>query len=224
LLVAATICGGKSFQEDWSKPGAIYISKIPDNFEEEWHLQPILTGLFQNHGLIVQEMDGSHYLYIGCRNGLLRVRIPVDPEGPWEADTILDTPVSDLSFFDLDGDGQLELVTIEPFHGNRLVIYRSEKSNWKPVFETELAFGHVVWSGMLSGQPGILAGSRKEREELSWYYSSVKDLNLRTRFDIDTKIGPTQIDVIHEPVRDLIVSANHTRGEIALYEVRTKHS
>jgi len=224
FLVAATICGGKSFQEDWSKPGAIYISRIPDNPEEQWHLHPILTGLFQNHGLVLQEMDGAHYLYIGCENGLLRMRIPTDPEGPWKAETILATPVSDLSFFDLDGDGQLELATIEPFHGNRLVVYRSDKGQWKPVFETELSFGHVVWSGTLLGQPGILAGSRRKQEELSWYYSSGKDLNLRTRFDIDTKIGPTQIDVIHELDRDLIVSANHTPGEIALYELRAKHS
>jgi hypothetical protein len=88
------------------------------------------------------------------------------------------------------------------------------------MFEAELAFGHVVWSGMLLGQPGVLAGSRREREELSWYYSSGNDLNLRYRLDIDTKIGPTQIDVIHEPVRDLIVSANHSPGEVALYELR----
>ena len=221
-LVAATICGGKSFQEDWSKPGAIYISKIPDNPEEQWCIQPILTGLFQNHGLVLQEKDGSQSLWIGCRNGLLRMPIPADPEGPWRAETVLHTPVSDLSFFDLDGDGSLELATIEPFHGDRLVLYRSEKGDWKPAFEAELAFGHVVWSGMLFGQPGILAGSRKKREELSWYFSSGKDLNLRERFDIDTMIGPTQIDVIHEPDRDLIVSANHTPGEIALYELRPK--
>jgi hypothetical protein len=224
FLVAATICGGKSFKEDWSKPGAIYISKIPDNPEEQWRLQPIISGLFQNHGLILQEIDDSQFLYIGCRNGLLRVRIPSGSEGPWEAETVLDTPVSDLSFFDLDGDGHLELATIEPFHGNLLVIYRSEKGVWKPVFEAELAFGHVVWCGTLLGQPGVLAGSRKEREELSWYYSSGKDLNLREQFDIDTKIGPTQIDVIHEPGRELIVSANRTPGEIALYEVHPKHS
>ena len=219
FLVAATICGGKSSQEDWSQPGAVYVSVVPEDAGQPWHLQPVVTGLYQNHGLIVQEIEGTRYVFVGCRNGLLRLRVPEGTEDTWQAEMILDQPVSDLSFFDLDGDGQLELVTIEPFHGDRLVVYHSDQGAWKPVFNAELAFGHVVWAGMLLGQPGVLAGSRRGREELAWHFSSHGDLNLKERFEIDSGIEPTQIEVMHERGRELIVSANHKAGEVTLYEL-----
>jgi hypothetical protein len=220
FLVAATICGGKSSQEDWSQPGAVYAAAVPEDAERPWRLQPVATGLYQNHGLIVQEIEGTRYLFVGCRNGLLQLRVPQSGADDWQAETVLDQPVSDLSFFDLDGDGRLELVTIEPFHGNRLAVYRRENGAWKLVFSAAMAFGHVVWAGTLLGQPGVLAGSRKGREELAWHFSPAGDLDLTQRFEIDAGIEPTQIDVIHERGRELIVSANHKPGEVALYELR----
>ena len=41
-LVAATVCGGKDFQDDWSKPGKVYVARIPDEQDGKWIVTPVM--------------------------------------------------------------------------------------------------------------------------------------------------------------------------------------
>ena len=68
---------------------------------------------------------------------------------------------------DLDGDGTPEFVTIEPFHGDTLAVYRRDgQGKIAKAWSYPLAFGHVVWAGSVLGQRAILAGNRAGDKDL----------------------------------------------------------
>ncbi len=219
-LIAATISGPeKKAPEDWSQPGAVYVGRIPELTSSVWEIRPVLEGLYQNHGLISVEYSGQPSLLVGCRNGLFRIVVPQRPESDWPVEKLLDRAVSDMHLFDLDGDGTAELVTIEPFHGNRLAVYRQTKNAWQPVYEAELEFGHVVWCGMILGRPAVVAGSRAGNRELSLYRPLEATLKRMEQIELDRGVEPTQVEVLHRRDHELLFSANHGTGELVLYRL-----
>ena len=123
----------KDFQEDWSKPGAVYACRIREDDDEPWDLNPIVEEIAKNHGLHVTVMDEKEVILVGCDEGMFRVDIPVDPDGRWEKTRLIDHGVSDMYVTDLDDDDRPEIVTIEPFHGDELVIYKALRNQWQPV-------------------------------------------------------------------------------------------
>ncbi len=220
FLVAATVSGpAKKNPEDWSQPGAVYAGRIPEGASSDWEIRPLLEGLYQNHGLISVEYSGEPSLLVGCRNGLFRIVIPQQPESDWPVEKLLDRAVSDMQLFDLDGDGTQELVTIEPFHGNRLAVYRRPKNSWQPVYEAELEFGHVVWCGTILGRPAIIAGSRAGNMGLSLYLPLEDMVKRMEQIELDHGVEPTQVEVLHRQEHELVFSANHGTGELALYRL-----
>ena len=59
------------------------------------------------------------------------VRAVIDPpekeNGEWKTEFILEGQIGEIATADLDGDGIEEIMTIEPFHGNRIQIYKKEE-------------------------------------------------------------------------------------------------
>jgi len=219
FVIAATVCGGKAFPDDWSKPGAVYIGRIPNDSHDVWSIEPILEGLHKNHGMHVTNIGGERVVLIGAKEGLFKIKVPENPRSSWQYKCLIDHEISDIYVSDVDEDGEVEIVTIEPFHGNELVIYKSSGGLWQPVYKTAIDFGHVVWGGEIPGKSGILVGNRGGEKALVRLYLEGYDLRTMDRLDIDKGVGPTQIAVIHEKGRDLIFSANHAVGEVALYEI-----
>jgi hypothetical protein len=231
LLVAATVCGGKRDRDDWSQPGALYSALVPEDLSAPGRFELLRGELYQNHGLSLERVPAPRggasavpaplSLLVGCRNGLLRLRVPPQPQPGqrWQEEWLLDRPVSDAALFDLDGDGEQELATIEPFHGHALVLYKRQGGVWRPRFQAELQFGHVVWCGTLLGRPGILAGSRAGKQRLVWYGALSPELTSFEEVEIDRGVEPAQVAVLQEGGRELLLSANHGPGEVALYEL-----
>ena len=44
-------------------------------------------------------------------------------------ETLLETPASDATLIDFDGDGKDELLVLSPFHGDTVLIYREKMVN-----------------------------------------------------------------------------------------------
>ena len=217
FVVASSLCAGKSFRDDWSKPGAVYVGQVPQDASDAMTLTPVLEGLSKNHGMHVTTIGGVPFVLISAEEGLFSIAIPGTPDGDWQSDRLVDVGVSDMCAADLDGDGENEIVTIEPFHGNRLAVYRCVNETWTAIYETELDFGHVVWAGALAGAPAILTGSRGADKELAMLAVISADPFSVERTVLDVAVGPTQVAVVNQGDRDLILSANHGAGEVALY-------
>ena len=219
FLVAGSLCGGKTFQDDWSQPGTVYAGPIPESPSDKWSLEPILKGISKNHGMHVAIMDNKTVVMVSGKEGLFMLEVPEKPGLQWQYKRLLEHEVSDIYSYDIDGDGIPEIVTIEPFHGHRLAIYKCMFKHWQPVFETSMDFGHVVWAGEILGQPVILGGCREGSKELFLLRPKTRDLRAMSREILDSDVGPTQIAVVHKRDSDLILSANHESNEVVLYEL-----
>ena len=217
-LVAAVLCGGKEYIEDWSLPGSVYVAKIPQNAGEELQLVPVMDGITKNHGMFVCEKEGRQVVYISGQEGVFLLDYESSSR-KWVHTRILDHGVSDLFLADIDGDGVDEMVTIEPFHGNRLVIYKVFNSSWKKVYETEMDFGHVIWAGNTVLGPTVFMADRGGAKALSVLQPKTLGTYDMRKMLIDTGVGAAQISVSNQLGKTLLLSANHGIDEVALYEI-----
>lgn len=219
-VVAASLCGGKDFIDDWSKPGKVYVSPVPEGVNGKWKLTPVLEGISKNHGMHVTKALGEQAVLISGQEGLFSIHVPNSPDKSWKSERLLSHEISDMYVGDIDGDGQPEIITIESFHGNTLAVYKQFDLKWKKVCEAQMDFGHVVWTGKLFGKPAILAGNRGGEKELVVLRFGTRRRNMLESIVLDQGVGPTQAVVINKHDGDLIISANHGIGEVALYEVK----
>jgi hypothetical protein len=220
FLIAGTICGGKAFLEDWSQPGAVYACPVPKDPSSRWPLEPILEGIRQNHGLRITRRAGRPIVLIGAQEGLYE--ITRSSSKAWAVERILECAVSDADVIDIDDDGEDELITIEPFHGDWVRIYKQTQKKWQSIYESGIHFGHVAWGGRLRGQPGMLISSRRGGGELTWFSWDPKggtSLSSMQKIDIDRGGQAAQVDVIQGRDMDLILATNSGLKEVALYEI-----
>lgn len=96
--------------------------RITDNFNDKWDRTTILQGITKNHGLFLTDCDEKTFVMISGEEGVFQIEVPEYPEGKWQVKRIMDNEVSDIFLFDIDNDGEKELITIEPFHSDSLVI------------------------------------------------------------------------------------------------------
>ena len=131
---------------------------------------------------------------------------------------ILEGHIGEIATADLDGDGIEEIMTIEPFHGNSIQIYKKEEDGYKKVwtYDNTIDFAHTLVGTTLCGKPTFVAGVRREEAEL--FYVQYEEGQYQATV-IEKGVGPANLCVVHEEDRDLIVSANHTANEAAVYVV-----
>ncbi|MEA4911255.1 MAG: hypothetical protein VB092_01400 [Oscillospiraceae bacterium] len=157
-LFAATLCGKKNGKEDWSSPGAVLCSKIPDDpIHGPWEFETVIPQLTKNHGFCKALYRGESTLFFSGSEGAFAVKAHRE-NNRWRVEQLLDHEVSDLYVCDLDDDGEEEITTINGFHGNTLAVYKHGASGYKEIFNYTLNYGHTVWAGRLQGQPAIITG------------------------------------------------------------------
>lgn len=215
-LFAATLCTSKTEKDDWSDPGKLYAGVLPDDLTQPIRLEVIKEGLTKNHGYWHEPRKGYSVGLVSSASGVLRAVPPAGCGGAWVLETLLERPVSDIALCDIDGDGENELITIEPFHGSEFLISKKIGGNWQTIYRhpKKMDFCHVAWGGMLRGVPTVIGGCRREKKEL-FYIQFVGGVFVAKTIDAGT--GPSNVAVLNGPERDIILTANREIGEAAVY-------
>jgi hypothetical protein len=220
-FLGSVLCNSKVFKDDWSDPGKVYAGVLPEDLSQPIELKVIKEGLTKNHGYCRIMWNGKMAGIVTSEEGAFVLTPPQNSEDNWTIEQILDRPISDIAVIDIDEDGEDELVTIEPFHGNRFLINKKICGEYKEIYSypKKIDFGHVAWGGKLRGIPSIIGGYRREEKELFVIQCTDKEkLTFKTEV-IDSKIGPSNVSVINGEDKDIIISANREIGEAALYFV-----
>jgi hypothetical protein len=226
FLVAATVCGGKAFRDDWSQPGAVFAFRIPEDLAGVWQAEPILEGIHRNHGMAVATLGGVRSLLVSGTEGVFALSLPGATSGdgtaipPWSQTRLLDHEVSEIALFDFDGDGTAELAVVEPFHGDRFAVYKQGAAGWSRVFEADLAFGHGLSVGSLGGRPVAVVGNRAGSKDLVCFrVTEAAPLELE-RIIVDPGAGTAGTAMVATDGGDGFVASNAEFGEYALYLTR----
>jgi len=214
-LFAVSVSKHKENPEDWSKPGEIHLIRLEDNFKLPLKSEIIDNSITRNHGMLRTKIKGVETLCISGAEGIFYFEQEVGDK--WVIKPLLNKEVSEFSFIDLDGDGQEELVAIEPFHGQTLNIYKRNGTGWELKYTDSLSFGHGLSAGYINKEPVIVVGSRRG----SFALDRFKVIDLSTgkfsREVIEEDAGPTQTQVFTADGKDYILSANQKKNEVALY-------
>lgn len=208
FLLGCQLCHDKDFQEDWSQPGALWTAPVP-KAGGEWKWSMLFSGLTKNHGLFI---DRGNQVYICAENGVLLFDMKHYRAGRQMMPKLVSTtPTSDICVTQ-DAEGTLAGV-IEPFHGDRLAVYRMSEHTYDLLADYDIAFGHVVWIGPVFGKISVIAGSRGGEDK----QLEIISLQDGTRTVLDKDVGPTQITVFGDGDPVKILSANHGSGDVSLY-------
>lgn len=218
-FIGCTLATTKESREDWSNPGKIFVGEYrgPGPLQ----VSVLKDGLTQNHGYSRLEHDGRVTSLVTSQQGAYELTPPPQPGTAWGMRQLMDWPISDIAAIDIDTDGELEFATIEAFHGSHFRVYKRAGGVFKKVYEhpevTE--FYHVVTGTTLAGKPVFVGGCRRGKQQL-FYVHALRDAPLVLQAEIiEEGVGPSNVHVMHEPGRDIIVSANREKAEAALYIV-----
>lgn len=222
-FLGSTLATRKETKEDWSHPGQVWAGEYRDG---ELHDVALLhDGLTKNHGYSRLRLAvGGAAREVGLvtgEQGAFEITPPQAPGQGWQVRRFMDWPISDIAALDIDGDGELEFATIEPFHGPHFRIYKRRGEGFECVFEHPETsdFYHVVVATTLRGRPGFVGGCRRGRQQLFFVHARrTAPLELEPIL-IDEGVGPANVHVLHEADRDVIVAANREKAEAALYFV-----
>ncbi len=218
-FIGCTLATKKETKDDWSNPGKIWVGEYtgPGSLP----IRAIKDGLTQNHGYDRLVRDGRMIGLVTCREGAFEVTPPQTPDGDWTVEQFMDWPISDISTVDIDGDGELEYATIEDFHGKYFRVYKKIDGKFVQIFEhpevTE--FYHVVVGAKLAGTPVFIGGCRRGKQQLFYVKARQKSPLELEAVLIEEGVGPSNVHVLHEAGRDIVVAANREKHEAALYFV-----
>lgn len=214
-LVAATVSRYKENPADWSQPGELHIISLEDIPVPPWKSRTIDSGITRNHGMSRTLIDGVENICISGAEGVFKVA--PGEGGQWEVKEIFNKEVSEFTFLDLDGDGHSELITIEPFHGNTINIYKKQGAEWDLKFSDSLSFGHGLSSGIFNDTPVIVAGNRSDTLALEIFTIDNLLKGIVNRSVMEEGAGPTQTQVFTYKSKDYILSTNQRKNEVSLY-------
>jgi len=226
-FLAATVKSAHAFDDDWTCPGRVWAAELPEdlsayNEDNQLQMKAVISGLFRNHGFTkIQNEDGESVL-VAADNGVINLIPPKSKGGEWTYKTLIDEPASDMVMIDFDEDGEDEILTFTPFHGNILSIYKKYDHTYKKIYThpKTLEFLHAKWGGKLLGKPTALIGYRgDDRELLAIRCSNKNTLEFFVEV-LDRNVGPANLLHFVNGGVDCFLSSNREIDEIAIYEVR----
>lgn len=217
-ILCCTLCDSKSDRNDWSAPGRLWVGELPNDFTNSVELRSIKSGLLKNHGYSRGIYKGKEAAFTTCDSGIYVAIPPQSPEEDWTVEHIMEGPISDVAVYDVDGDGEDEIITIAPFHGNEFKVMKKVQDEYQEVYAypNEMDFAHAVWAGDIRGRATIIGGIRRMDCEL-FYVQYNKSTGEYETTMIEEGVGTANVSIVHEAKRDIIIAANHTKNEAALY-------
>lgn len=221
-LIACTIKTACAYKNDWRFPGKVYGAKVERSFSEydQWRqldLAVLADVQLKNHGFWMA--PDKSYALVSTESGVTRWAPPAAEDEPWSRTMLLHEPVSDICLVDFDGDGQDEMLTLSPFHGDTLSIYHLDEEGayklaWRDAKTRD--FWHAIWGGELYGQPCAIVGNRGDDRELLRVYFEDGSYQLET---IDQDRGPANCWVFADGDVERVIACNRETDEVALYTV-----
>ncbi len=223
-LIACTIKSDMTCKDDWSFPGKVYAAHLPGNFphcnSQSLDFKVISDNMLKNHGYCRVTRGETQSSLITTEDGVFLYTPPTNPDSNWEIQRLLDSPVSDAILMDLDGDGQDELITLFPFHGDYVAVYHLNSSgSYEKVYDLdiEFLFAHAVCEAKINGKSGVVLGARRGNRDLIFLYHSGPSKGDYQHEVIDHDCGATNAIYCKIHGKDAILSANREINEIAFY-------
>ena len=211
-LFAASCSKFKAEPADWAQSGELYVLPLDPATGLPGEPELVYDKIWRHHGMLKAVVNGSETLLFSGAEGIFYME---RENGKWAVRQLFDHEVSEFGLIDLDGDGVDELVTIEPFHGNTLNVYKRTGEGWDKLYTDELWFGHGLSCGLFKGEPVIVVGNRRGPLTLN-LYRRLADGSF-SRETLEEQAGPTQTQVFTANGTDYILSANQLKNEVALY-------
>ena len=224
-LIACALKSDHEYKDDWRFPGKVYAAVLPEDlsgFDEEHQLEltVLKDNMLKNHGYYRVEDGGVQTSIISCDGGIYQFIPPADPNGEWEIRTLTTDAASDAVLVDFDGDGEKEIASIAPFHGDKIRFYKKKDGAYHMVYEFEESreFLHSIYGGLLCGRPALVTGHRKgERDLMAFFYNKEKDTYEMEYIDRDC--GSANVYHYMKDGKDMLVSTNREIDEVALYTI-----
>lgn len=226
-LIACTLKSGHEYKDDWRSPGKVYVASLPDDPGEykktPIKLEVLMDGLFKNHGYYRITGQEQESCLISSEQGICQIFPPREPGGLWRTEFLTDTPASDAVLVDLDNDGDQELCTLAPFHGDEISIYKKNtEGKYQKFFAypQRTEFLHAIYGGVICGQNVFITGHRKGAADLLMFYMDSHGEVQKSV--IDHNCGSANVFKYTNNGLDILVSANRENDEIALYTFDNK--
>lgn len=220
-LIACTLKSDHQFKEDWTHPGKVYGCVLPKNLNDpdcKIEFEVVAEGLTKNHGYYKSFENGVPFALVSTENGIFKIKPPQAGATDWQVEKLIDQATSDATLIDLDGNGNAELVTLSPFHGDDLNIYHLVNGKYELVYSypEKLEFLHAIWSGEISGQKVVLLGHRKGKRDL-FVLSYDATQKAYVRQTIDEDCGPANVTYLNRLGKQMIIATNRETDEVAMY-------
>ena len=223
-LIACTLKSNHEYKDDWRSPGKVYAAVLPEDLScfDENHpleLKVIKERMTRNHGYYQCKKNGMDGALISCDEGVFWFEAPEDPSENWKIEKLIGNSTSDAVLVDLDGDGEDELFTIMPFHGDTVRIYKKNGNDYDVVYEhpEKLEFLHAIYGGKIAGSPMVIVGHRKGEKKLLAFRYNEKNGYMAECLDEHTGAA----NVLHyvDQGKDILLATNREIDEIAMYSL-----
>lgn len=203
-------------QAQWDEPGTLVAAPLAPDFAPPARLDVIAQGMSHNHGYCRVEHSALTQAYTACDQGVFQITPPASRHGSWDIRQLLSVPASDVAVCDIDGDGLMELATIQPFHGDTFVVYHAEPQGYRELYRypKPAPFLHAIWGGTLCGEPVFLAGCREADKEFFLVRHTGQAFEVQV---IEQGCGPSNVAVLPGQGQDTILVANRQSHEGALF-------
>lgn len=223
-LIACCLKTDHEFKDDWRFPGRVCVAELPADlskftYDNQLELTTIKEGMLKNHGYYRHtNPDGSTSSIVSCDNGVYHFFPPETAGDTWKIEKLIDDPASDGLLLDIDNDGEEELCTIAPFHGDTINIYhkRNGKFELEYTYPEKLEFMHAIFGGMICGKPTWILGHRKGERYLLAFTHDGKNYNAQV---LDKGCGAANVLHYVHNGKDIIIATNREVNEIAMYEL-----
>ena len=227
-LIACTLKSAHAFKNDWTCPGRIWVAELPEdirqfNADNQLQLTPLVSGLYRNHGFGKVTEGDVTYAVVGTDNGVYKVVPPAQEGGEWEADVLLEEKTSDMLYVDFDGDGERELLTLSPFHGDTLSVWKKKQGTFEKVWEypEKLPFLHAIYAAEIGGKSYGIVGNREDRRLLLAVSCDAASGTYQSEI-LDEGAGPANVLFFRDGEQDKLIAANRETDEIALYTLKAE--
>lgn len=212
-FIGCTIANSKKTIDDWSDKGKVFVGhyRLDGSIVA---LQELPTRLNKNHGYFGNHLGG--YSLITAEEGVFRLEYPESLSEEWSLEKVFGEETSDIVQVDYDGDGKLENIIIQGFHGDRFKIFSEDFKRVLYRYPTATPFGHALWAGKFLKENRVIFGWRDGSGDLIILTNHGQKV---TSLIVDHQVSASNVLAFEKNGVNYLFSANNGTNEVALYQI-----